>query len=279
MLTHFVRPGLLLAVAAAAMLQAAPDFSRDQLKLLKDPAGWDYVKMTDTGMRTEHPCFNGQPSTDECSGRLILGADNHFVQEVTIHGQSVPRKGTYTLSGDQLTFVDELETKDGPYTVQLDAKLNSLVISMPQVRIELELHKSVPMPNKSGSHFSVEQIKLLKDPSGWDYVKIVDDKQGINQTCSFTPLRSAQCYGRLTLGTDNNFRQLTQMRGQRTEMHGTYTLENDQLTLVDEQGTTDGPYTIEIDAVTKSLALSAPQLRTEFESHKARLDKNSKEEK
>ncbi len=279
MLAHFIRSGLLPAVAACMVLRAAPDFSRDQLKLLKDPAGWDYVKMSDTGMQTEHPCFNGQPATDECRGRLILGADNHFVQEVTIHGKSVPRKGTYTLAGDQLTFVDELENKDGPYTVALDAKANALVISMPQVRIELELHKAAATPNTKGAQLSAEQITLLKDPVGWDYVKIVDDRQGINQTCSETPRRGAQCYGRLILGTHGSYFQLTQIHGQRTERRGTYTLENDQLTLVDDQGTQDGPYTIEIDVVTKALALSAPQLRTEFESHQARLDKNSKDAK
>ena len=267
-----------LLLASATILSAFQSFSHAQLRLLKDPTGWDYVKMDDTGMRTDHPCFNGEPPTDECSGRLVFGTDNHFLQEVTIHGQTVPRHGTYTLSGDQLTFVDELKTPDGPYTVAFDPETHHLIVSMPQVRIELVLHKAIPMPNK-GSSLTAEQLKLLKDPYGWDYVKIVDDRQGINQTCSDTPQNGGQCYGRIVLGSDNKFVQTAVIRNKATPRRGTYKLENDQLTLVDEQGNEDGPYTIEVDTLTKTLAIYAPQLRTEFESHKARLDKTSKDSK
>jgi hypothetical protein len=141
MLSLLLRTGLLLATAAA--LNAFGDLSADQLKLFNDPGGWDYIKMTvNSGIHTDHPCFDGKPNPD-CSGRLTLGADNKFVQEVTIQGQSVPRHGTYTLEDDQLTFFDELETRDGPYTVELDAQKKSLVIYTSDVRIELLLHKTI----------------------------------------------------------------------------------------------------------------------------------------
>ena len=137
-----IRTGVLLA--AAVVLGAFSDLDQSQLKLLKDPAGWDYIKMTSNGaIQTEHTCFDGTPHPDECSGHLTLGTDDKFVQTVTIHGESVPRHGTYTLEDDQLTFFDELETRDGPYTVKIDTQAKSLVMYMPQVRIELISHKAM----------------------------------------------------------------------------------------------------------------------------------------
>jgi hypothetical protein len=138
----FLRTSLL--IAAAALLSADSGLSTDQLKMLKDPGGWDYITMTNNGgIQTEHTCFDGKPHPDECSGRLKLSPDNTFTQEVTIHGQIVPRHGTYTLEDDQLTFFDELETRDGPYTIEVDAEKKSLVMYMPQVRVELILHKTL----------------------------------------------------------------------------------------------------------------------------------------
>lgn len=138
----FVRALSVLALTAFVVSGFA-DLIPQQVKLLEDSGGWDYIKMSDSGMRTEHPCFNGQPPTEECSGRLILGADGKFTQSVTIHGQVVPRHGTYTLESDQLTLVDELETKDGPYTVEIDTQAKTLVLSTASVRIELTLHKAL----------------------------------------------------------------------------------------------------------------------------------------
>jgi len=141
MASTFLRACVLFGTCT--ILSAFSDISRDQLKLLKDPGGWDYIKMTDNGMRTEHPCFDGKPHPDECSGRLMLGTDGKFSQEVTIHGQAAPRHGTYTLEDDQLTFFDELETRDGPYTIEIDAQAKTLVMYTSAVRIELTLHKAI----------------------------------------------------------------------------------------------------------------------------------------
>ncbi len=136
-----LRGTLIFTLAAAA--GAFYDYSPEQLKLLQDPGGWDYIKMTSGGIQTEHPCFDGHPHPDECSGRLFLKTDHTFQQEVTIHGQTVPRHGTYTLENDQLTFVDELEQPDGPYAVALNSPEKSLVLSTANVRIELILHKTL----------------------------------------------------------------------------------------------------------------------------------------
>jgi hypothetical protein len=136
-----VRASLLLA--GAAVLSAFSTLDRDQLKMLQDPAGWEYLKMTDGGMRTDHDCFDGKLHPDTCSGRLTFSTDNKFAQEVKIQGQAVPRHGTYTLEDDQLALFDELGTRDGPYTIQIDTQTKSLVMDMPQVHIELVLHKSL----------------------------------------------------------------------------------------------------------------------------------------
>ena len=137
---------LLLALSllcSATGLSAFSDFSRDQLKLLHDAGGWEYLKMTTSGMQTDHPCFDGKLHLESCRGHLQLSPDNKFTQEVVIQGQSAPRHGTYTLEGDQLTFFDELQTRDGPYTIEIDVPKEALVMQMPQVRIELILGKTL----------------------------------------------------------------------------------------------------------------------------------------
>lgn len=273
----FIRAALLFAYVSA--LNGFAGFSAEQLKMLKSPSGWDYFKMTDTGMRTEHPCFAGKPPTDECSGRLVLGIDNRFVQEVVIHGQAVQRHGTYTLRGDQLTFVDELETKDGPYTVSLDSQSTALVLAMPQVRIELTPHKVAPAPEKKLKALGGEQVTLLKDPQGWDYIRITDNGLVIEHPCFDGKPHQDGCSARLRLSADNSFVQNVVLESDMVARHGTYTLEDNQLTFLDELGTRDGPYTVEVDLITNSLVLSAPQVRIELTLHKAPQNKKRKESK
>ena len=111
---------------------AGDDLSSDQLKMLTDPGGWEYIKISDVdkGVQTEHPCFDGQPHPNECSGTLTLTSNNTFIQSVRIHGQTVQRHGTYRLAGAQLTLFDELETQDGPYSVSVDLQAKSMVMQM-----------------------------------------------------------------------------------------------------------------------------------------------------
>lgn len=146
--SSFARIGMFLA--SATLLCAFFDLNRDQLKDLQDPGGWDYIKMTDSGIQTEHPCFDGKPHPETCTGRLTLSANHHFVQEVNIAGDTVMRHGTYTLNNDQLTFFDELETSDGPYTIELDEQKKSLLMYTSAVRIELLLHKTLHDKKRKG---------------------------------------------------------------------------------------------------------------------------------
>lgn len=144
-----VRPliGVFFAALLSMPLSAFDDLNDDQMVLLKDQGGWEYTKLSDdsSGVPTQHTCFDGTPHPNDCSGSLTLVDDTKFSQRVIIGGQSVNRSGSYKLDGDQLAFFDEYGTRDGPYTVEIDAVKKTMVLSMPQIRMELtlesELHK------------------------------------------------------------------------------------------------------------------------------------------
>ncbi len=125
----------------AVFLSARQDLSSDQLKMFHDPAGWEYITVgdVDSGIRTQHTCFDGHPHPGECSGVLTFHASNTFSQQISIHHQKVSRAGTYQLNGAQLVFIDELGTRDGPYTLAIDLKAETLTLDMPQVHMLLEL--------------------------------------------------------------------------------------------------------------------------------------------
>ncbi|HEY1949343.1 MAG TPA: lipocalin family protein [Bryobacteraceae bacterium] len=136
-------PSILLLLALAACLSAHDDLNADQLKMLVDSDGWQYIVLSDAdgGIQTTHTCFDGHPHPDVCSGTLTFSEDNTFVANIYVHGQNVPRSGTYKLDGDQLAFFDEFGTRDGPYTIELNVEGKSLIMKMPQVRVVLELEK------------------------------------------------------------------------------------------------------------------------------------------
>ena len=143
---HFTGKACMLFIAIAVwVLAAAPreGLSQDELKLLRDPGGWQYITISDqdAGVQTQHVCFDGQPHPGQCSGTLTLGSDDTFVQQVGIHGKNVSRHGTYQIDGTEISFFDEFGTRDGPYQLQLARDTKMLTLSMPQVRMELELQK------------------------------------------------------------------------------------------------------------------------------------------
>jgi hypothetical protein len=129
-----------LAVAALFVISA---WTADELKMLHDPGGWEYITVSEPegGIQTTHTCFDGKPHPEECSGKLILRSDNTFSKQVFIRHQEVSRTGTYKLDGDRIAFFDEFGNQDGPYTIHLDTKSKLLTLDMPQLHIELELEK------------------------------------------------------------------------------------------------------------------------------------------
>jgi len=127
----------------AACLSGRDTLNQDELKMLQDPGGWEYITISDqdAGIQTKHTCFDGQPHPQECSGTLTLNPNNTFVQQVHIHGQTDARHGNYQLDGSELAFLDEFGTRDGPYHLTIDIQAKRLTLEMPQVRDELELEK------------------------------------------------------------------------------------------------------------------------------------------
>jgi hypothetical protein len=122
---------------------AFDDLGSDQLAAFTDSGGWEYITVDDSqdGFPTQHVCFDGDPHPDACRGTLTFAQDQTFVQDISIHHQSVYRHGTYELNGDQLALFDEFGTRDGPYTIAIDLTNKFMTMEMPQVKIKLQLHK------------------------------------------------------------------------------------------------------------------------------------------
>jgi len=145
------RTAILLCVSAATL--AVPYLgafvSSDELNLLRDPDGWEYIKIvTNTGFPTDHPCFDGSPHT-QCRGTLTLGSDERFVKKISINGQSDTRTGRYKVDGHELTFFDEYDTQDGPYQITLDSQEKTLVLELGSERMDLMLEKEYVDRTKS----------------------------------------------------------------------------------------------------------------------------------
>jgi hypothetical protein len=145
---------LCLAVLfCSAPILFARDLSQDDLKLLQDPAGWQYITITDpdNGIQTKHTCFDGQPHPNVCSGILIFRSDSTFTQTVYVHGRSVRRHGRYQVDGEQVTFFDEFGTADGPYTIALNPDMKTLDLDSQAVHIELKLETAYRSRSKKTS--------------------------------------------------------------------------------------------------------------------------------
>lgn len=133
----------LVSCLFVSYISAFDQLAPDQLTLLQDSGGWEYISMNDSqdGFPTQHVCFDGHPHPDACSGKLTLTGSHTFVQEVFIHHQNVSRHGTYELNGGQLAFFDEFGTRDGPYTINVDTQSKFMTMDMPQVKVKLQLYK------------------------------------------------------------------------------------------------------------------------------------------
>jgi hypothetical protein len=131
----------LLLVVLGLQMSARYWLGPDELRMLQDSGGWQYIKMSDpdNGIQTTHTCFDGRPHPEQCSGTLTLAPDKTFMQSVRIHGQTVRRHGTYQVDDRQLAFFDEFGTRDGPYSLDINMQKKILILEMPQIRIELEL--------------------------------------------------------------------------------------------------------------------------------------------
>lgn len=138
---------LLTAFGAAAL---PPDL----LTLLQDPAGWEYMNITDAdnGFETQHVCFDPK-KPGQCSGNLLFRTDNTFKKTMRVHGQDVNRGGTYQVDGNNILFLDEFNNKDGPYTAEIKKDSHTMVLETVQAgvhfRMELLLAKEFRKQQKA----------------------------------------------------------------------------------------------------------------------------------
>ena len=149
-----MRQAFLRTVAIAAAPFAVAGLNRDQTDMLEDSGGWEYLTITDAnnGFETQHVCFD-EKGRGQCTGRLLLRKDGTFLQSVSGHGKSMDRHGTYTLDADDLTFSDELGTKDGPYTVKLDVPSSTLEIATTQAGVTIKVRLMLEREfRKRGAH-------------------------------------------------------------------------------------------------------------------------------
>lgn len=112
-----------------------------------------------------------------------------------------------------------------------------------------------------------DELKMLEDPGGWEYVTVSDSDNGFptTHTCFDGHPHPEECSGTLTFTASNKFVQSVHIHGQRVDRHGTFQLDQKELTFFDEFGTQDGPYTLDINLQTKHLVIKMPQVRIELE--------------
>ncbi len=125
---------LLLVVFTAGAL------TQDELTLLQDPGGWEYMTITDSdnGFETQHVCFD--PKTPgACRGNLLFRPDMTFKKSVKVHSDTVDRGGSYQVAGSNILFLDEFNNKDGPYTAQLNPDTKTLVLGMVQAGVHFRM--------------------------------------------------------------------------------------------------------------------------------------------
>jgi hypothetical protein len=109
---------------------------------------------------------------------------------------------------------------------------------------------------------SQEQLDLLHDPHGWEFVAVFDKHNGFpmhHQCFAEGEPKPSECRGTLVLRGDSTFSETIFMHGFTASRHGTYDLDGGQITLIDEFGTKDGPYNLEINTANKTMRYSANQ--------------------
>lgn len=105
-----------------------------------------------------------------------------------------------------------------------------------------------------------EQVDLLEDGGGWEYLTITDANNGFpTQNVCFDQKGRGSCTGKLILRKNGTFVQTVTGHGKSMDRQGTFTLDGDNVTFADEFGTKDGPYRITLDVPTSTLEMATTQ--------------------
>ena len=136
----------------------------------------------------------------------------------------------------------------------------------------------------AGDSLPPAQMSLLQDSGGWEYVVINDGQDGFptQHTCFDGVPHPETCSGTLTLTPNNRFVQKTFIHHQSVARNGTYQLDGNQLVFFDEFGTRDGPYSIDIDILNKTMTMDMPQVKMKLElyrEYRKQLDAKQKKKR
>jgi hypothetical protein len=139
------KAALFLLLLPCTVIFAA--LSSDDTNMLQDSGGWEYLSISDAnnGFKTSHVCFDEEKGKGDCRGTIVFRKDGSFTQDISAEGKNLRRHGTYELTDDGIVFIDELATKDGPYTLAFDHANSVLTLETVQagvtIRTKLQLEK------------------------------------------------------------------------------------------------------------------------------------------
>ena len=109
----------------------------------------------------------------------------------------------------------------------------------------------------AGATLDSDQLKMLQDSGGWQYIELSDAALGVQteHSCFDGHPHPGECSGTLTLTPNKTFLESLLIEGKSYQRHGAYQLDGDQLTLFDELGTRDGPYTVSVDLQRRTMVM------------------------
>jgi hypothetical protein len=107
---------------------------------------------------------------------------------------------------------------------------------------------------------SQDDIALIQEPGGWEYLSITDADNGFKTThVCFDEKGRGPCHGTLLFAKDGTFAQDVSVHGQTLHRQGKYELSDAGAVFYDELGTKDGPYTLTLDRTDSLLTLETVQ--------------------
>jgi hypothetical protein len=126
---------------------------------------------------------------------------------------------------------------------------------------------------------SSDDLSLLQDPDGWEYVRIVTNSGFPTEHPCFDGVPHTQCRGTLTLGSNGRFAKTIYINGQSDNRAGRYTVNGHELTFFDEYDTQDGPYKITLNREQKTLVLELGNERMDLMLEKEYRDRAKSQKK
>ena len=131
--------------------------------------------------------------------------------------------------------------------------------------------------------FSQDEKNMLRDTSGWEYVKI-SNPTGFQteHPCFDGRPHPETCRGTLFLTPGSQFIKNIYVENKRDQRKGNYQLDGKSVLFFDEFGEQDGPYTVTLDMPNKSLILDKQGAHMELmleKEYRKQMEQQKKEQK